>query len=109
MSIKNETPIKILEKKVTGFLQPFAKDMYSKYIIAPHISKVSLKPNHLYEDLGFKSRVEMGRFMKAHFPKLEKIKPKDKLWKKFIYDSIGEIAPACETCPTQSNCFMCKV
>jgi len=109
MSIKNNTPLKILEKKVTSFLQLYAKNTYSKYKIAPYISKQSLEPNHLYEDLGFKNRIQMGKFMKKHFPNLEKEKPKEKLWKKFIYDSIGEIAPACENCTTQNNCFICKV
>lgn len=62
---------------------------------------MSLKRNHLYQDLGFKSRVEMGKYMKCHFPKLAERKPLDKLWKKFIYDSIGRIAPACFTSKTK--------
>lgn len=101
--------LQILEQKVKSFLDNFAKDQYVKHTISPHIAKVSLMPNHLYEDLGFKSRVEMGRFMQEHFPKLAIIKPKEKLWKKFIYDSIGEIAPACENCKDQINCFSCSV
>ncbi len=109
MSIKNKTSLEVLEYKVTNFLQSYAKDEYSKNIIAPKVAIVSLQENHLYEDLGFKSRIHMGRFMKEHFPKLADIKPQDKLWKKFIYDSVGEIAPACEECKDQTNCFACKV
>ena len=102
---KNE----ILEAKVTNLLQFFAKDEYSKNTIAPKIAKVSLEMNHLYEDLGFKSRVEMGRYMKEYFPKLSVMKPKDILWKKYLYDLILETAPACAECNDQASCFSCKV
>jgi len=97
-----------IEREVMEFLQAYAKNRYSKYVIAPHIAAMSLKENHLYQDLGFKNRVQMGRYMKCHFPVLAEIKPLDKLWKKFIYDSIGRIAPACFTCKDQSNCFACQ-
>ena len=96
-----------MERDVMEFLQSYAKNRYSKYVIAPHIAALSLKQNHLYQDLGFKNRVQMGRYMKCHFPKLAEIKPVDKLWKKFIYDSLGKVAPACFTCKDQSNCFRC--
>mgnify|MGYP003586052535 CR=1 FL=1 len=98
----------ILEEKVIDLLQKYAKDQYTIEKVAPHVAKTSLLPNHLYQDLGFRSRVEMGCFMKEHFPKLSELKPKDKLWKKFIYDSIDEIAPACKECKDQINCFSCK-
>jgi nitrogen fixation protein NifQ len=65
--------------------------------------------NHLYQDLGFKSRIEMGRYMKKYFPKLAELKPADKLWKKFIYDLIDETAPACVECKDQISCFACRV
>ncbi|MEA3352534.1 MAG: nitrogen fixation protein NifQ [Campylobacterota bacterium] len=109
MSIRNEKPLEIMEQKVCLFLQSYAKDEYVKKVTAPHVAKVSLMSNHLYQDLGFKSRVHMGRFMKEHFPVLAELKPEDKLWKKFIYDSIGEVAPACEHCGDQVNCFVCKM
>ncbi len=105
--IANNTPPETLEAKVTLFLQRFAKDDRSKHQMAPLIAKASLMSNHLYEDLGFANRIEMGRFMKEHFPTLATQKPSDKLWKKYIYDSIGEIAPACATCHDQINCFGC--
>lgn len=105
----NQTPLEVLEAKVTIFLQSFAKDDYAKYQMAPLVAKTSLMPNHLYQDLGFKSRIEMGRFMKEYFPTLASIKPSTKLWKKYIYDSIGEVAPACATCSDQVNCFACQV
>ncbi len=101
--------LKKLEEKVTKLLQSHAQDYYAKEEMAPHVARVSLMMNHLYQDLGFKNRFEMGMFMKKHFPSLALKKPKEKLWKKFIYDSIGEIAPACKECKDQVNCFSCKV
>ncbi|QFR48802.1 hydrogenase [Sulfurimonas lithotrophica] len=101
--------IKVLEAKVANLLQFFAKDDYSKNKVAPHIAKVSLEMNHLYQDLGFKSRVEMGKYMSEHFPKLSRMKPKETLWKKYLYDLILETAPACAECRDQDTCFACRV
>ncbi|TQV63152.1 MAG: hydrogenase [Sulfurovum sp.] len=101
--------LKNLEDKVSLFLAYYAKDSITKEKIAPYIAKRSLLMKHLYEDLGFDSRIQMNRFMLQHFPSLWELKPKDKLWKKFIYDSIGEIAPACASCPDQFTCFRCSV
>lgn len=98
-----------MERTVTAFLQSYAKNRYSKYVIAPHVAAMSLKERHLYEDMGFKNRVQMGKYMKCHFPKLAETKPMDKLWKKFIYDSLGLVAPACFTCKDQNNCFACRL
>jgi len=107
--IENKTPLDILEKKVTVFLQEYAKDEKAFKEVAPHLAKISLEMNHLYQDLGFDNRTQMGKYMKEHFPKLAELKPADKLWKKFIYDSVGEIAPACATCHDQDNCWACKM
>ncbi len=94
---------------VRELLAAHAINGHAKYILAPHVAKVSLEMNHLYEDLGFKSRSEMGRFMSKNFPTLAAQKPKEKLWKKFLYDEIGAVAPACATCNDQLTCFTCRV
>jgi nitrogen fixation protein NifQ len=99
----------VLEAKITNLLQHFAKDEHAKLEVAPHLAKVSLEMNHLYEDLGFKNRIEMGRYMKEHFPALCEIKPVDTLWKKYMYDLINETAPACAECKDQETCFACRV
>lgn len=98
-----------LYKEVETFLKKYAIDDEARYIIAPHVAKTSLEMNHLYQDLGFKNRIQMGEFMKKHFPHLAEIKSKDKLWKKFIFDSIGRVAPACATCNDQEHCFTCLI
>jgi len=109
MTIINQTDIDILEDKVTLFLQRYAKDEKTKKEIAPYLAKISLEMNHLYQDLGFSNRTEMAKYMKEYFPILAQRKPADKLWKKFIYDSIGEVAPACATCNDQESCWACRV
>jgi nitrogen fixation protein NifQ len=98
-----------MENAITHLLRGYAINAHAKDVLAPWVAYESLKMNHLYEDLGFKSRTEMGKFMKKNFPVLAMRKPKDKLWKKFLYDEIGEIAPACTTCDDQATCFKCML
>ena len=109
MIAENTISLTILEEKVTKLLQAHAIDEYSRDTIAPHVAKCSLMQNHLYEDLSLKNRFMMGQFMRSYFPALSEKKPNDKLWKKYIYDTIGEVAPACATCSDQVNCFACKI
>ncbi|MDM5270813.1 nitrogen fixation protein NifQ [Sulfurovum sp. zt1-1] len=94
-------------EEVKALLVAYAADSYARDTIAPLVALKSLEMNHLYEDLGMKSRTEMGKFMAMHFPDLAAKKPKEKLWKKYIYDVIGKIAPACATCNDQLTCFTC--
>ncbi|MDP2850826.1 MAG: nitrogen fixation protein NifQ [Sulfuricurvum sp.] len=96
-------------REIEDYLKKYAIDDEARYVIAPHIAKKSLEMNHLYQDLGFKSRVQMGAYMATHFPRLASLKPKDKLWKKFLYDAIGKVAPACATCHDQEHCFTCLI
>lgn len=95
--------------EIEKYLKKYAIDDEARYVIAPHIAKKSLEMNHLYQDLGFKNRIEMGQYMAKHFPRLAEMKPKDKLWKKFLYDAIGKVAPACATCHDQEHCFTCLI
>ncbi|MDH4945483.1 nitrogen fixation protein NifQ [Sulfurimonas sp. C5] len=99
----------VLEAKVKLLLEFFSKDDYSKMVVAPKVAKASLEMNHLYQDLGFDNRVEMGRFMQEYFPKLSAMKPKETLWKKYLYDLLNETAPACAECNDQLTCFKCQI
>ena len=99
----------ILRHEVESYLKKYAINEEARYIIAPRIALKSLEMNHLYQDLGFKSRTQMGAYMAQHFPHLAELKPKDKLWKKFLYDAIGRVAPACATCDDQEHCFTCLI
>lgn len=101
--------LEIMEKDIAALLYQYGVNAYSQTILGKWIAYESLKMNHMYEDLGFKSRTEMGKFMKKNYPLLAAKKPKDKLWKKFLYDEIGKVAPACATCNDQLTCFSCLV
>jgi len=99
----------IMENEIIALLQKHAVDEYAKEELAPWVAKKSLEMHHMYEDMGFESRTQMGKFMLEHFRTLAEEKPKDKLWKKFLYDEIGKIAPACVSCNDQLTCFSCRV
>jgi nitrogen fixation protein NifQ len=101
--------IEIMEIKVTKFLQSYAADAQIAREVAPYVAKQSLLMNHLYEDLDLPNRFVMGQFMKKNFPQLSAKKPKNKLWKKYIYDELGLVAPACYHCKDQINCFACQL
>lgn len=94
---------------LTQLLGLYAVNEYAKNVLAKQVAKKSLEMNHLYEDMGFENRVEMGKYMMTYFPELAKQKPKEKLWKKFLYEQIDAIAPACGNCDDQQNCFRCMV
>jgi len=98
-----------MKKEIAALLHHYGVNAYAQTILGQWVARKSLKMNHLYHDLGFKSRTEMGKFMKKNYPCLAEKKPKDKLWKKFLYDKIGKVAPACVSCDDQYNCFKCIV
>jgi nitrogen fixation protein NifQ len=99
----------IMFHEIDSYLKKYAINEEARYCISPMIAKNSLKMNHLYQDMGFKSRTQMGAYMAQHFPRLAQLKPKDKLWKKFLYDAIGKVAPACASCNDQEHCFTCLI
>jgi nitrogen fixation protein NifQ len=99
----------VMYEGVKALLIKHAVDENARSVLAPKVARHSLMMNHLYEDLGFISRTEMGKFMKLNFPTLAEQKPKEKLWKKYLYDCIGEVAPACVSCDDQLTCFSCQV
>ena len=101
------TEHEIMYDEIRMMLASYAVNGFAEMVLAPLVARTSLEMNHLYEDLGFKSRTEMGRFMMRNFPELAKQKPKDKLWKKYLYDCIDAVAPACATCDDQATCFKC--
>lgn len=105
MTVEN----KKMYEDIKELLSFYSVNGFAALVLAPLVAKTSLEMNHLYHDLGFSSRSEMGRFMKRNFPLLAKEKPKDKLWKKYLYDRIGAVAPACATCDDQLTCFRCMV
>jgi len=79
--------------------------------LARLIARRSLGANHLWEDLGLRSREELGRLMAGHFQPLAERNPGMR-WKKFFYRSLCEKegvlickAPNCEVCEDYAICF----
>jgi nitrogen fixation protein NifQ len=99
--------LKQMENEVFMLLHGYGVNAFAQNILARWVAYESLKTNHLYQDLGFKSRTQMAAFMKKNFPEFAAKKPKEKLWKKFIYDEIGRVAPACANCDDMATCFKC--
>lgn len=100
---------KAMYEEVKALLYKHAGNEEAATIYAPWVASHSLMMNHLYQDLGLQSRTEMGKFMKEYFPTLAEGKPKEKLWKKYLYDCIGKVAPACASCDDQVSCFSCMI
>lgn len=96
-----------LKNAIQTLLQAHANSAHAHDVLAPFVAYKSLLIQHLYEDLGFKNRVQMGKFMQQNFPTLAAQKPQTVLWKKFLYDKINATAPACATCTNSTNCFSC--
>jgi nitrogen fixation protein NifQ len=96
---------KAMEEKLIGLLALHTTTLYASEEIAPLIAKKSLEMNHLYEAMTFQNRKKMNEFMQLHFPTLAQEKPEGVRWKKFLYDCIGAVAPACEGCPDEEDCF----
>lgn len=68
--------------------------------------------DHLWQDLGLRSRVDLSDLMNVHFPALAAKNDKDMKWKKFIYKQLCITegiytcrAPSCEVCADYAACF----
>lgn len=77
--------------------------------MADEIAKKAFLDRHLYEDMGFESRALFSEYMAKLYPVLSAKKPVDVRWKKFLFDSIGSIAPACYSCGDTDICFKCDL
>ncbi len=94
--------------KIESLLLSFTESEESREL-ALKIAQKSILMNHLYQDLGLLNRENMNELMQTHFKPLADIKPKDIRWKKFLFDTIEDIAPACEFCYDKKNCFGCEI
>ncbi len=99
----------LLKNKILELLLIYAADDSTREIQAVEVSEKSILMNHLYEDLGFENRTQMNQFMTKHFPKLAENKPKDILWKKYLFNLIEEMAPSCYECKDVASCFKCII
>ncbi|MAR89788.1 MAG: nitrogen fixation protein NifQ [Pseudomonadota bacterium] len=80
--------------------------------LAQMVAAGCLGGDHLWRDLGLKSRTELTALMATHFPLLAERNDKDMKWKKFFYKQLCEReggyvcrAPSCEQCAAYADCF----
>ncbi len=101
--------LEMAKNKIVTLLMSYAKKPEDAIAIAMLIAEKCFEMNHLYKDMGFESRKEMNDYMALHFPDLSLMRPSEVRWKKYLFDTIGEIAPACWQCKDSGNCFKCDI
>jgi len=81
-------------------------------LLTAMIARRSLRPNHLWQDLGLGNRSELSKLMRRHFPRLAERNNRDMKWKKFFYrmmcSSTGYslcLSPVCSECDDYQTCF----
>ena len=80
--------------------------------LAAIIARRSLRPDHLWQDLGLFNRSDLSRLLHRHFEPLAQRNVRDMKWKKFFYrelclrDNIVICkAPVCDVCADFASCF----
>jgi nitrogen fixation protein NifQ len=71
-----------------------------------------LGSDHLWQDLGLWSRLQLSAMLQYNFPGLAAKNDKDMKWKKFLYKQLCEAegmylcrAPSCEVCIDYPKCY----
>jgi nitrogen fixation protein NifQ len=80
--------------------------------LAHAVATAAMANNHLWQDLGLPSRVELSALMQLHFTSLALRNTGDMKWKKFFYRQMCERAglsicrsPSCGVCNDYPHCF----
>jgi nitrogen fixation protein NifQ len=80
--------------------------------LAHAVATAVMADNHLWQDLGLPSRVELSALMQLHFTSLALRNTGDMKWKKFFYRQLCERAglsicrsPSCGVCSDYPQCF----
>ena len=80
--------------------------------LASIVARRALRPNHLWQDLGLRTRAELSRLLAAHFPGLAAGNTSNMKWKKYFYRCLCEAegfslcaAPSCAECSDFEHCF----
>jgi nitrogen fixation protein NifQ len=84
----------------------------SEYWMAEIVTAACMGGDHLWQDLGLWSRVDLSRLMTQNFPALAARNTRDMKWKKFLYKQLCEgegvvvcRSPSCEVCVDYAKCF----
>jgi nitrogen fixation protein NifQ len=87
------------------------KNMSEEWL-AEIVTTACLANDHLWQDLGLRSRDYLGRLMTDNFPLLAARNEHDMKWKKFLYKQLCDRegvntcrAPTCEYCVDYLSCF----
>ncbi|WFU39765.1 nitrogen fixation protein NifQ [Bradyrhizobium sp. CB82] len=80
--------------------------------LAAMIARRAMEPNHLWEDLGLRERLELSRLLARHFAPLAAQNIKNMRWKRFFYRRLCEeeglvmcTTPVCTQCNDFNHCF----
>jgi nitrogen fixation protein NifQ len=83
-----------------------------EHFLVRMVARRSMRPNHLWQDLGLGSRRELGALMQRYFPRLARKNGSDMKWKKFFYRMLCSAAefrlctaPVCSECDDFDACF----
>jgi nitrogen fixation protein NifQ len=86
--------------------EPYAKKL------AAMVARRAMRPNHLWQDLGFQNRVWLNDMLRRFFPALHAGNTADMKWKKYFYRRLCEMegftlctAPSCRECCDFDRCF----
>jgi nitrogen fixation protein NifQ len=81
-------------------------------LLAIIVARRAMQPNHLWQDLGLRDRLELNALMKRHFAPLAHRNKNDMKWKKFFYRMTCSeegftlcAAPICADCGEFYGCF----
>lgn len=84
----------------------------STHWMAEIVTAACMGSDHLWQDLGLWSRVDLSNLMAHNFPALAAKNTRDMKWKKFLYkqlcDREGVVvcrSPSCEVCVDYVKCF----
>ncbi|MDD4930194.1 MAG: nitrogen fixation protein NifQ [Gallionella sp.] len=84
----------------------------SEQWMAEIVTTACMASDHLWQDLGLRSREHLSRLMTENFPRLAAKNIHDMKWKKFLYKQLCEQeginacrAPSCEYCADYLKCF----
>ncbi len=80
--------------------------------MAAIVAAACMGGDHLWQDLGLWSRVDLSGLMTRNFPALAAKNTRDMKWKKFLYKQLCERegvyvcrSPSCEVCVDYASCF----
>lgn len=84
----------------------------SELWLAEIVAAACIGLDHLWQDLGLRSRKDLTELMQRNFPTLAARNDRDMKWKKFLYKQLCEKeginacrAPSCNLCTDFSKCF----